>query len=129
MSLAIISSQNLSPGIRGALTKWMLEIGPGTFVGMLPERVTQELWKSVDEWCECADLDENAHAILVRAAPTEQGFTFATTGKGRYLPAEYAGLWLVERAAGTETPDDAYDKTPRGNSEAAESSPNAAVPW
>lgn len=130
MSLVVISSQNLSPGIRGALTKWMLEIGAGTFVGVLPERMVQELWKSVDEWCLGADPDLNAHATLVRPAATEQGFVFATSGEGRYLPTEYAGLWLVQREIRAVAADSlGHDEALDGSSESVDFGSDTAVPW
>lgn len=130
MSLIVIASQNLSPGVRGALTKWMLEIGPGTFVGDLPKRIASELWTHVDDWCEGDGAAFGSRATFVQTATTEQGYVFATSGNGRYIPVEHAGLWLVERSPQTSLEDSiGLDKKGSGSQKDAYSAPEAAVPW
>lgn len=100
-SLVVISSENLSPGVRGSLSKWLLEIGPGVFVGRVSRRIVDGLWGSVEEWC-LQEASNNARATMVVAdRRAEQGFTFRTVGEGRYAPVNFSGLWLVERTAVT----------------------------
>nr|WP_252831049.1 type I-E CRISPR-associated endoribonuclease Cas2e [Bifidobacterium catenulatum] len=36
-------------GLRGDLTRWLLEISPGVFVGHLDARVREKLWERIVE--------------------------------------------------------------------------------
>ncbi|RLP07518.1 type I-E CRISPR-associated endoribonuclease Cas2 [Propionibacterium australiense] len=56
--------------LRGHVTRWVLEISPGVFVGRMPARVRDELWDRVMELC----LD--GRAIMVISTRNEQGFDF-----------------------------------------------------
>ena len=57
-------------GLRGHVTRWLLEISPGVFVGALPRRVRDELWDRVIELCR------DGRAVMVESARTEQGLAF-----------------------------------------------------
>ena len=46
-------------GLRGDLTRWLLEISPGVFVGHLDARVREKLWERIVE------LSKNGRAIMV----------------------------------------------------------------
>lgn len=39
-------------GLRGHLTRWLLEISPGVFVGHVSARVREDLWFQVIELCK-----------------------------------------------------------------------------
>ena len=53
-------------GLRGHITRWLLEIGPGVFVGVLTARVRDLLWDRVVE------LARDGRAIMVYSARGEQ---------------------------------------------------------
>jgi CRISPR-associated protein Cas2 len=57
-------------GLRGHLTRWLLEISPGIFVGHVPARVRDLLWMRVEEMCK------NGRAILIYSARNEQRLAF-----------------------------------------------------
>lgn len=54
-------------GLRGHLTRWLMEISPGVFVGKVTARVREELWTQV------LDLCKDGKALMVVSARTEQG--------------------------------------------------------
>lgn len=96
MSLTVIASSSLSPGLRGAMTKWYIEVMPGIFVGTVNPRVRDEIWNEVERWVTNLST-EAGYAALIQVAPTEQGFTIRTAGTNRYLPADFDGITLVSR--------------------------------
>lgn len=57
-------------GLRGHLTRWLLEVSPGIFVGHVPTRVRDLLWMRVEEMCK------NGRAILVYSVRNEQRLEF-----------------------------------------------------
>ncbi|WP_116116290.1 type I-E CRISPR-associated endoribonuclease Cas2e [Austwickia chelonae] len=57
-------------GLRGYLTRWLLEISAGVFVGKVNARVREELWDRVLE------MVQDGRAIMVFGVNTEQGLDF-----------------------------------------------------
>ncbi|MEI8259518.1 MAG: type I-E CRISPR-associated endoribonuclease Cas2e, partial [Deltaproteobacteria bacterium] len=45
--LIVIVVERATPGLRGQLTRWMLEVRAGVFVGTLSSRVRDKLWALV----------------------------------------------------------------------------------
>lgn len=107
MKLVFIASQGLSRGVRGALTQWLVEIGPGVFVGRLPKRIISHLWAEVGRWCEGQGVETEARATLVEHDDSEQGYRLLVAGAAAYMPTEFTGLWLVTRTVATADPEEA----------------------
>ncbi|WP_308204819.1 type I-E CRISPR-associated endoribonuclease Cas2e, partial [Gordonia sputi] len=57
-------------GLRGHLTRWMLQVSPGVFVGVLNSRVRELLWERVVE------LVKDGSGIMVYSAKNEQRMEF-----------------------------------------------------
>ncbi len=57
-------------GLRGHLTRWLLEIAPGVFVGTVTARVRSHLWDRITKYLGAG------RAVMVHSANTEQGLTF-----------------------------------------------------
>lgn len=89
--LTVLIVESASVGLRGALTRWMLEVHPGVFVGTLSARVRERLWAKA-----CASRKAGG-CILVARAQTEQGFTILTHGDPRRSIIDIEGLQLVSR--------------------------------
>lgn len=79
-------------GLRGHVTRWLLEIAPGVFVGHVPRRVRDELWDRVVELCK------DGRAIMVESARTEQRLFFRVH-RHDWEPVDFDGLELVRRPA------------------------------
>jgi CRISPR-associated protein Cas2 len=75
-------------GLRGDLTRWLLEISPGVFVGHLDARVREKLWERIVE------LSKNGRAIMVYSARNEQHLAFKVHG-AEWSPTDCEGLELV----------------------------------
>jgi CRISPR-associated protein Cas2 len=89
--LTLIVLARVTPGLRGKLTRWMLEIHPGVFVGKLSPRVRDKLWKAVQA------ARRLGACTLVFHAPNEQGFVLATAGDPTRTLADFDGLLLLRR--------------------------------
>lgn len=57
-------------GLRGYLTRWLLELSPGVYVGRVSSRVREALWLRVLELCK------DGRAIMVFSADNEQRLDF-----------------------------------------------------
>lgn len=82
--------------LRGHLTRWLLEISPGVYVGKVSARVRDLLWEQILENCK------NGRAIMAYSTNNEQGLAFRTHGQ-EWQPVDYEGLTLIMRPNTTHT--------------------------
>lgn len=87
--MTVFILERVAPSVRGDLTRWLLELRTGVFVGRLPAGVREKLWERV-----CANVQDGG-AILVHATDTEQGFTVRMWGEPRREIVDFEGLYLV----------------------------------
>ncbi|MFF6956151.1 type I-E CRISPR-associated endoribonuclease Cas2e [Streptomyces sp. NPDC008317] len=92
-SMLVIATTAVPDHLRGALSRWTIEVVPGIFVGTVSARVRDELWKSV------AEVVSDGAAVLVHPAPTEQGYEIRTAGTRRRVPEDFDGLTLMRMTA------------------------------
>lgn len=85
------------PGLRGDLTKWLMEISPGVFVGHPSARVRDHLWLRTVELCK------DGKAILVYSALNEQGLEYRVHNHD-WNPVDVDGLTLMLRPTTSEAP-------------------------
>lgn len=89
MTVLIVS--RVTPGLRGKLTRWMLQVHPGVFLGTLSARVRERLWRLV-----CGSK-RAGHCTMIARANNEQGFEIMTSGgDGRASVLDFDGLALVK---------------------------------
>jgi CRISPR-associated protein Cas2 len=91
--LIVIVVERATPGLRGQLTRWMLEVRAGVFVGTLSPRVRDKLWELVKA------KNPNGGSLLVARARNEQGFFVETHGDTSRQVLDIEGLWLVRKPA------------------------------
>jgi CRISPR-associated protein Cas2 len=78
-------------GLRGHLTRWMVEVNAGVYVGNLSRRVRDRLWELL------ATRISDGQAVMVEPAANEQGWATRTAGRDRWRPVDYDGLILSAR--------------------------------
>lgn len=98
--MTLIVLERTTPGLRGKLTRWMLEIHPGVFIGKLSPRVREKLWKAVQA------ARRLGACSLVFTAPNEQGFAIETAGDPSRSLADFDGLLLLRRPVAAGDPTD-----------------------
>lgn len=88
--MTVIVLTHCPVGLRGFLTRWLLEISPGVFIGGPSTRVRQALWEEVKQY------SGNGRALLAYNTNNEQGFAFETHDH-KWHPVDHEGLTLIRR--------------------------------
>lgn len=88
--MIVITLTDCPPRLRGDLSKWLIEINTGVYVGCVSARVREELWKRVKEHLS------NGRATLVFSANNEQKLDFYVHNTS-WFPVDYDGLKLMCR--------------------------------
>lgn len=88
MTVVILTA--VPPGLRGHLTRWLLEISPGVFVGHISARVRKLMWERIVE------LVEDGRAIMVHSTQGEQRLGFTVHGHD-WTPVDHDGIMLMRR--------------------------------
>lgn len=87
--MIVMVLEKVPTGLRGELSRWMLEPKTGVFVGKISAMVRNLLW-------EKAQKDSKGGAgMLICPAPTEMGFTILTFGDTSRHIVDWEGLQLV----------------------------------
>lgn len=88
--MIVVTLTDCPPRLRGDLSKWLLEINTGVYVGQINQRVREELWKRI-----CDNLPRG-RATMVYSANNEQRMEFRVHNT-TWQPVDYEGLTLMRR--------------------------------
>lgn len=89
--MTVLILENVSPGFRGEVTQWLLEIKAGVYVGNISAAVRQRLWKMVN------DNVGNGAALLLYSAQNEQGFNLEVCRTPERSVIDMEGIYLIKR--------------------------------
>lgn len=78
-------------GLRGHLTRWMVEVAAGMFVGNPSARVRDGVWETIVERVG------DGQAVMIEPARNEQRWAVRTAGRDRWYPVDYDGVILSAR--------------------------------
>ncbi|MEU0487855.1 type I-E CRISPR-associated endoribonuclease Cas2e [Nocardiopsis sp. NPDC006139] len=88
--MTVLVLTNCPKGLRGLLTRWLMEISSGVFVGRPSRRIRDLLWEEVQQYAG------QGRALLVYTNDSEQGFGFKTF-EHHWQPVDHEGLILMNR--------------------------------
>lgn len=88
--MVVVVLTAVPPGLRGHLTRWLLEIAPGVFVGHVSARVRDLLWERVVEY------RGQGRALMVVSSRSEQRLAFRVH-EHDWQPEDLDGLMLMRR--------------------------------
>ncbi|MEU0839533.1 type I-E CRISPR-associated endoribonuclease Cas2e [Streptomyces sp. NPDC005962] len=88
--MTVIVLTNCPPGLRGFLTRWLLEISAGVFIGNPSARIRDALWEEVRQHAG------QGRSLLAHTTNNEQGFTFRTHDHA-WHPVDHEGLTFIRR--------------------------------
>ena len=77
-------------GLRGYLTRWLLEISPGVFTGHVNSRVRDLMWNKT------TSMVKDGRAIIVYSARNEQRLAFKVH-RHDWVPTDFDGVQLMMR--------------------------------
>ena len=106
--MLVMILEKLPRSLRGALSRWLIEVRPGTFLGNPTQRVRDELWKKVTQ------RPPLGYVLQLWSSPSPQGFVFRQYGESKQTLADFEGLALVtsvkksrkKRAATVQNPSE-----------------------
>ncbi len=88
--MVIIIVSKAQPSLRGKLTRWLLQVKAGVYVGTLSNRVRSRVWMMT---CEAI---KGGWAVMLYSAKTEQGFNILSHGSGPVAFEDFEGIWLAK---------------------------------
>src|SRR5260370_28264612 len=74
---------------RGALSRWLTEIRPGTFLGNPSQRIRDELWKRITE------RPPLGFVVQIWSSRHPQGFDYRQYGTSKRMLANFEELALI----------------------------------
>lgn len=105
--MVVITLNNCPAKLRGDLSKWLIEINTGVFVGNLNSKVRDSVWKRV-----CENI-KDGNASMVYHTNNEQKLNFCIYNSN-WEPVDYDGIKLVRRNFSC-TKDDIYKSQSKAN--------------
>lgn len=100
--MIVITVSNCPPKLRGDLSKWLIEIDTGVFVGNLTARVRDEVWQRV-----CANI-KHGSATMAYGTNNEQKLDFRVHNND-WEPVDFDGIKLIKQK--TKADDKHYKDT------------------
>jgi len=88
--MVVIILENVPASVRGELTRWLLELRAGVFVGNVSAMVRDKLWEMV-----CSKIKNKGGGFLIHPTNTEQGYTICSAGVTTKALEDFDGLLLV----------------------------------
>ncbi|OUN01220.1 MAG: hypothetical protein BAA04_12885 [Firmicutes bacterium ZCTH02-B6] len=95
--MVVLIVESAPPGLRGELSKWMLEPKAGVFVGKVSALVRELLYEKA-----CREV-ETGGVTLIYTTNNEQGYAIRTFGDTSRQVEDWEGLFLVRRPKSAET--------------------------
>lgn len=83
--------ENAGSNIRGLLTRWLLELKPGCFVGNVTATVREQIWEGIL-------IDNRSYhtgAVMVYSTDNEQGFDIRMINNPRRCVVDFEGIKLI----------------------------------
>lgn len=89
--MTVLILENVTPGFRGEVTQWMLEVKAGVYVGSMSAGVRDRLWEKVKN-----NVNEGA-ALIIYSAQEEQGFKMEICREPERSVIDMEGIYLIKR--------------------------------
>ena len=88
--MIVITMTDCPVGLRGDLTKWLLEVNTGVFVGQVSARVRDNLWERIKETAK------DGRVTMVFSTNNEQKLDFRIHNS-TWEPIDFDGIKLILR--------------------------------
>ena len=108
--MLVMVLETVPTGLRGELTRWMIEPHPGVFVGHVSALVRDRLWQKC-----CAGL-KGGGIVQVWSTNNEQRFQMRMFGSTRREMVDFDGLQLIRLPIEPKSQPDAGPASPSGPS-------------
>lgn len=97
--MIIMMLEKAPPAIKGELTRWLVEVKSGVYVGHVSARVRDKLWE------KCCKAKRTGGVTQVWSTNTEQRFAIRMSGNTQREIVELEGIQLIRIPHGASVPD------------------------
>jgi CRISPR-associated protein Cas2 len=87
--MVVITLEKVPTSLRGELTRWLLEVKTGTFVGRVSAMVRDKLWELI------CTRNHGGGCLMVYNTNNEQGFALRTYGDTTRDLVDFEGITLI----------------------------------
>ena len=87
--MLVIVTEAVPDRLRGYLSRWLIQVRAGVFLGDYSQRVCEMLVDTIQENIETGNV------VVAWTTNNESGFDFETFGQNRRIPTELDGMKLV----------------------------------
>jgi CRISPR-associated protein Cas2 len=87
--MVVMILENVPTSLRSELTRWMLEVKAGVFVGNMSGMVRDKLWEK-----SCNNTRDGG-CIMLHSSNTEQGYALRMAGNCKRQVVDLEGLFLI----------------------------------
>ena len=87
--MVVLIMEKVPVSLRGEITRWMIELKTGVFVGTISALVRDKLWEHI-----CLKT-RGGSATLLQSASNEQGYIIRTHGDAPRIVRNFDGLQLI----------------------------------
>jgi len=88
--MVLIILEKTPVGLRGELTRWLIQPKAGVFVGRISALVREKLWDRI------LKLKRTGGVIMIYSSNTEQGFAIRTYGPTSRRIEDFGGISLAK---------------------------------
>jgi CRISPR-associated protein Cas2 len=89
--MVVIILEKAATSLRGELSRWLMEIRPGVFLGHVSALVREALFE------RCRERIRDGGVIMIAPAQTEQGFRIWVAGNLSREIVDFEGLYLARK--------------------------------
>ncbi|OQC09903.1 MAG: CRISPR-associated endoribonuclease Cas2 [Candidatus Cloacimonetes bacterium ADurb.Bin088] len=89
--MVVLVLENVPNSLRGQITRWLLEVKAGVFVGKVSAMVRDKLWDKVRSNCS------GGTCLMIWSSQTEQGFDIEFWGAASRVVTEWEGIKLMTK--------------------------------
>lgn len=90
--LSVLITEKFPASLRGEITRWMIEVKSGVFIGTLSRLVRDLLWEKIEKTTK---VKNQGGAILIEPAANEQKYQIKSCGNFSRIPRNIEGLNLM----------------------------------
>ena len=95
--MLIMVLNNVPVGVRGNLTRWLVEVKSGVYIGQVSARVRDKLWE------QCIESKRTGGIFQAWSTNNEQGFQMRMSGMIDRRIIDWEGVELVQETQITNT--------------------------
>jgi len=89
--VVVMILERVTPGLRGEMSRWMIEPKAGVFIGKMSAMVRDRLWDKAQRSAG------DGSGMLIYSSNSEQGFKIRVFGDNSREIIDMEGLWLVRK--------------------------------